>query len=70
MASKKVQALIQEFALIGIEALYGGSKGNGFWLYQMNGELGNRTIKDPENKSGNECFWLMKDAIALLKNIK
>jgi len=67
MASKKVQALIQEFALIGIKAIYGGSKGNGFWLYQKSGNI---TIKDPENKSGNDCFWLMKDAISLLRKIK
>lgn len=69
MASKKVKDLVSSFKAVGVQALYGGGakdKGHGFWLYDISLE---QTIKDPKNRSGNDCFWWFKDAESLLVEI-
>jgi len=69
MASKKVETLVSSFKAVGVQALYGGGakdKGHGFWLYDLVLE---QSIKDQKNRSGNEWFWLVKDAELLLSEI-
>lgn len=69
--------LIQDFAAINIIAIYGGTKGHGFWLYPANPEAirawifeGNLDLFCPRitndgAKSGNPYFTMFDDAKVL-----
>lgn len=55
--------MIALFKTIGINAIFGGTKGDGFWL--QNAATG-ETITDPLNRSGNPAFWMWDDAVTAL----
>lgn len=75
---------IERFAAVEVLALWGGgsrSKGHGFWLYraapaaiaeynERKGfcEIPGKSLANNGKTSGNEWFWLMKDALVLLRN--
>lgn len=63
---EQAKTLAESFNHAGINALYGGKKGHGFWLQDR--KTG-QTIVDHKNRSGNEFFWLYKDAQNLLATL-
>ena len=58
---EEVHAMIEALAKVGISAIFGGTKGDGFWM-QRDGQ----TIQDPQVRSGNPAFWMWDDAHDLL----
>ena len=77
---EKAKELQKKLAQHGIYALYGGSKGHGFWMYRTTRadaiaqyenwqpgrtDYAGKVIKNTGDRSGNECFWMYADAATL-----
>ena len=57
-------ALSQLFEKLGIEAIYGGQKGHGFWLRRNSWPVCNDGAR-----SGNPNFWMYTDAKMLAQDL-
>jgi hypothetical protein len=78
----EVTAARRKLAEVGIVAIYGGSKGHGFWLAQTTPERAlwhlahpmetinqiGISLRNDGRKSGNEYFFMWDDALALAAN--
>jgi hypothetical protein len=79
----EVTAACRKLAEVGIVAIYGGTKGHGFWLAQTTPERALSLFQNPNHydgspagitlhndgrKSGNTAFFMWDDALALAAN--
>ncbi len=62
---EEIGELVSQFAAKGYQALHGGRKGNGFWIYDAN----NACLENNGKKSGNRRFWTMQDAKKFIESL-